>query len=277
MADPCSLTVVIPTFSDSRHVTRIPIMRRLFISLKNQIDKDFRVVACDNASFDDTEKLFREYFPDQKFVRYDTPNHRSGCRNRATKEVETTHAIFIDCDMITYPTYVRNFKALIRKHPMSIGIGNGTAYWDKLRLGGEFIATDGGVERIDYDDLERTVVLSECWLGGPHPSEIRARNEKLFDYRDHTGKEFWSGSFYIPIDLYRKVGGFDEEFRGWGHEDSMFGHVIHHHGVTRFIVNNVLCIHQNHRPIHADPIHWRDCASASENLKILQRKIKAFD
>jgi GT2 family glycosyltransferase len=276
MADP-TLTLIIPTFSDSRHVTRIPIIRRLFISLKNQINSDFKVVVCDNASYDDTESLFREFFPDQKFVRYDVPNHRSGCRNRAAREVETSHAIFLDCDMITYPTYIRNFKIFIQRHPEAIGIGNGTAYWDKLRLGTELISVVDGVEKIDYDEIESTVILSECWLGGPHQSELRFRNEKAFDYRGHTGKEFWSGNFCIPIELYRKVGGFDEEFRGWGHEDSMFGHVIHHHKANRFILNNVLCIHQMHRPVEADPIHWRDCASATENLKILNRKIKDFE
>lgn len=271
------ITIVVPTFSDSRKaVTRIPLQRRLWISLKEQVDKDFSVVAVDNCSYDDTEGMFRRYFPDGKFVQHKTPDHRSGARNLGIRSCETSHFICLDCDLLAYPTFIGNVREFIRMNPVSIGFGNCLTYWNDLFLGDEFIVINDGAETLDIDGLERAVKFSPLRSGEVLSRSARLVNELKTEPTPYDSIEFWTPVFAAPKELFLSIGGFDEEFVGYGYEDVHLGYVAYNRRASRFLLNNVMCIHQNHRPPGGDEIHLTDCRNADKNRIILDRKVRAL-
>lgn len=272
-----SITVVVPTFSDSRKsITRIPLQRRLWISLRNQTDRDFSVVAVDNASHDDTEGLFREYFPGGCFVRHDTPNHRAGARNTGAKVSNTSHIIFMDCDLLAYENFIENFREFIDRHPWTIGIGRAANYWRDLHLSREFIKIEEGKESIDFNAYEASVSFDWGRLGMPPAPSVRSLNYRPLMCEPNSVDFFMSTVFCISRDLYFSIGGFDESFIGWGHEDTYFGHIAKYKGEQWMTLNNVVCIHQNHRPEVPDQTHWDDCGSEQRNAILLRQKLSSI-
>lgn len=75
------LSIVVPLFSDSRtYVNRIPLQRKQWVALKNQLDPDFELVLVDNTSHDDVLGLAKEYFPGAVTLRHEKPKNTIGAR-----------------------------------------------------------------------------------------------------------------------------------------------------------------------------------------------------
>jgi glycosyltransferase involved in cell wall biosynthesis len=111
------ITVVLTTFSDSRrYVNRLPLIKRCLISLKNQIDTNFKIVCADNNSYDDVKTLFLTYFPNDLFVVCDKAKNRSATRNKGTYYSDTPYIIFLDSDCVVYPTFIQNYKTYINNN-----------------------------------------------------------------------------------------------------------------------------------------------------------------
>ena len=280
-----TVTVVVPMFSDSRrYVNRLPLMRRLWISLKNQLDQDFTLIAVDNCSHDDSVGLFREYFPNWTggkslkpvLASHPVPNHRSGSRNLGARMAQSSHLVFMDCDLIAYPNLISNYKGFIRKHPNAIGLGFYYPYWDVVHLGREFIINRNGREMIDYTTMEKSIKIRAACLSDGDRVTLIDRNRKPYDCKRYQERELFSGNFCIPRDIYFKIGGFDEEFRGYGHEDTMFGLVAKANSIEKYILSNVSCIHQNHRL--PDDNSWRDNgAECLRNEVLMRKKLKSLE
>lgn len=269
-----TLSVVVPTFSNSRvAVSRIPLMRRLWISLLSQTDQCFEVVAVDNCSYDDTKGLFREYFPLGKFVTHDIPDHRAGARNSGAKASLGSHILFLDCDLIPYPHFIRNVRAFMASNPDDIAMALAMPYWKSLHLGREFISYEWGKEAIDYGLLEASVELANDWWGRNHSGNMMNLDASEIPPREHQAPEFWSTAFCVPRNVFFRLGGFDEDFHGWGHEDTMFGAVARAAGTRMYVLDNAIAIHQNHRPEEKDVTHFKDCANEEKNLDLFKKKM----
>ena len=61
----------------------------------------------------------------------------------------------------------------------------------------------------------------------------------------------WSGSFALRAELFNAVGGFDESFSGWGHEDMEFAHRLAEHQIRIDFSLDAWSENQVH------PQHWR--------------------
>lgn len=274
-----SIAVIVPMFSDSsRYVTRLPLMRRLWIGLRTQTDQDFEVVAVDNCSYDDTKKLFLEQFSQGSSARWvltthGTPNHRSGARNRGARLASASHLIFLDCDLIPYPNLIANYRTFMRVHPDAVGQGFYYPYWDIVHLGEEFIVDSPAGRQIDYADLEKTVTLGQASLSDGRRISLAVRNAPFYACRLHAGRELFSGNFCIPKDLHLELGGFDEDFTDYGHEDTMLGMVLLKNKVEKYLVDNACCIHQNHRL--SEDLSWKnDDVGAKKNRALLDSKLE---
>jgi hypothetical protein len=57
---------------------------------------------------------------------------------------------------------------------------------------------------------------------------------------------FWSLAFAIKASLFKKLGGFDERFKGYGAEDTDFGFRAHATGVELLFLGGVGAFHQYH-------------------------------
>lgn len=92
-------------------------------------------------------------------------------------------------------------------------------------------------------------------LGRPHPARpVPPETGELAD-GDHT--LFWSVSFAVRASLWRELGGFCEQYVGYGAEDTDFGQVAASRGVALTWVGGAWAYHQHH-PSHDPPVQHLD-------------------
>jgi N-acetylglucosaminyl-diphospho-decaprenol L-rhamnosyltransferase len=88
-------------------------------------------------------------------------------------------------------------------------------------------------------DLDR---LGE--LAHPHPARPRPAEGQTL--RDGDPRLFWSLSFAVRPDVWRSIGGFCEQYRGYGGEDTDFGQLAAAAGVRLDWTGGALAYHQFH-------------------------------
>jgi GT2 family glycosyltransferase len=101
-------------------------------------------------------------------------------------------------------------------------------------------------------------------LGRPHPARpVPARDELIKD-GDH--RLFWSLSFAVTGDAWHRIGGFGEEYTGYGGEDTDFGQRARQAGIPLWWVGGAPAYHQHH-PTTSPPV---------EHLEDILRNAKIF-
>lgn len=86
-------------------------------------------------------------------------------------------------------------------------------------------------------------------LGHPHPARPVPPETGILTGGDHT--LFWSLSFAVHANLWRELGGFCEQYAGYGGEDTDFGQLAAGRGVALTWVGGAWAYHQYHPS--ADP------------------------
>jgi GT2 family glycosyltransferase len=81
-------------------------------------------------------------------------------------------------------------------------------------------------------------------LARPHPARpVPAEGEVL---QNDQPDLFWSLSFALTAQTWRRVGGFCEDYRGYGGEDTDFGQLLLRAGVPSWWVGGAWAYHQHH-------------------------------
>jgi GT2 family glycosyltransferase len=88
-------------------------------------------------------------------------------------------------------------------------------------------------------------------LAEPHPGRPAPDRGAVATSRDHT--LFWSLSFALTAELWNDIGGFHEEYLGYGGEDTDFGQLARARGVDLAWIGSARSYHQFH-PIGDPPV-----------------------
>jgi GT2 family glycosyltransferase len=89
----------------------------------------------------------------------------------------------------------------------------------------------------------------------PHPARPAPGDDDVVASTDH--ELFWSLSFALTSSTWRAVGGFCEQYRGYGAEDTDFGQTARHAGVPMRWVGGAHAYHQFH-PVSNPPVEHVD-------------------
>ena len=139
---------------------------------------------------------WQHYFPDFELVRgepaYNQPFNRSQAINKAFKDSHGTHIIVADLDTIFCPEDIDQSFTLIE----------GGALWGYAFRG--------------YFNL--TQEFTESLLEKPPSEKVALQDARFQDW----GFENVSGMIVMTRQAFREIGGFDEDFKGWGWEDFAF-------------------------------------------------------
>jgi GT2 family glycosyltransferase len=81
-------------------------------------------------------------------------------------------------------------------------------------------------------------------LADPHPARPSPRDDEVL--RDGDPRLFWSLSFAVRPDVWTAIGGFCEEYRGYGGEDTDFGQLAAAAGVRLDWIGGATAYHQYH-------------------------------
>jgi glycosyltransferase involved in cell wall biosynthesis len=176
----------------------------------HQSVRDFELIIADDGSKKDTKEVIDKYkriadFPIKHIWQEDKGYRRAKILNEAVKNSSGDLLIFSDGDCIPYENLVK-------------------AYLDHCR-GNCFMV--GGVLMISQDDTQ-TLLDTDCSIRDlsaikrPLPLKLRWKHTKnifyiFFKYRK---ARIFGLNFAVDRNSYYEVNGFDENFEGWGQEDS---------------------------------------------------------
>ncbi|SCE66206.1 glycosyltransferase family 2 protein [Micromonospora chokoriensis] len=227
-------SVIVPTFNSSVLLDRC---LRTFRAQILAVSDSLEVLVVDDGSTDSTaETVQRHVSADSRFRYLHLPrsatSSRSAARNRGAEEATGEILIFVDGDQLVPPTFVdrhlRHYRVISAK---KAAIG----FRKYLRFPGAFN------DRFVEDG-------SEEFLGGIIKSDIRL---DLLSRLSGTGgglKTSWHLFFTCNVSVpsvdYKRVGGFNEEFRGWGLEDSELGYRLERSGTQLVFDEESFAYHQ---------------------------------
>ncbi len=133
--------------------------------------------------------------------------------------------IFLDVDCIPGSLLVQRYRHLIATEPDPSLLCGPVAYLPP--------PPDGGYQLPALPD--------SSW---PHPSRPVPPEAGTIPGGDHT--LFWSLSFAVHVELWRKLGGFCEQYTGYGGEDTDFGQLAASHQVDLTWAGGAWAYHQHH-------------------------------
>ncbi len=159
----------------------------------------------------------------------------AAARNRAAREARSPHLLFLDVDCIPLGGLVgmlddalTSEDALICAEVRYLGPGDAAPGWTEASL---------------------------LAAGRPHP--VRAFPAAGLRTEPHPGL-FWSLAFGIRRDRFEALGGFDEDFHGYGAEDTDFGYRAAAAGLPLRFLGGAIACHQHHGAVDPPLQHFHD-------------------
>jgi len=171
-------------------------------ALKNQSLKSFEVIVINDGEDQNTARIVSYFEKDLKISYFSRPNDKcvSRSRNLGCQKSLVDNLVFIDSDILLNSRALANYQKILTEN-------------DRISVWGKIVEKKENNELIDD---ERLVFKNE---------EIRNYLEKpgldhLFWFKPYF--QSWGGNFGINKKTYLEIGGFNESFIGWGHEDVEF-------------------------------------------------------
>jgi GT2 family glycosyltransferase len=171
----------------------------------------------------------------------------AAARNAAAKAATGERLVFLDVDCIPAPGLIEDYAAHL-------------ADLDGLLMGEVLYLPAGATAPPWSDDHFARVAQKHSDRRGPPSHGI----ELCEDYRC-----FWSLNFAIRTATFRRMGGFDERYRGYGGEDTDYAKGLTLQQVPLAWVTGARAYHQHH-PHHMPPIHHLQ--SVVRNAELFEAK-----
>ena len=201
------LSILIPTFN--YNITGL--VADLYQQAKDTY-VDFEIIVMEDGStlYVEENKSINDFKFCSHIVLKDNIG-RSAIRNKLADEARYDHLLFMDCDAeVCSPHYVEKYMSFCKEECVVIG---GTAYNENENDPRYSLRLAYGRQREARSALERS--------------------------NEHTYHNFATFNFLISKSLFQKVR-FDESIRGYGHEDTLFGHQLHEYGIRFLQIDNPL-------------------------------------
>lgn len=141
--------------------------------------------------------------------------------------------VFLDVDCVPGPTLVDAYARRAQDGALLCGT---VTYLPPAPSGGYRL-----------DELDR--------MASPHPGRPAPADGEVV--RGGDPNLFWSLSFALTADTWRRIGGFCEDYTGYGGEDTDFAAAAAHRGVDVWWVGGAPAYHQYH-PTHRPPVQHID-------------------
>ncbi len=169
----------------------------------------------------------------------------AAARNAGWAAAEADITIFLDVDCIAHPTLVSSYRRLVDDR---VGVHAGPVGYL-------------GPEAPRCIDTHRLARYARYQPGRPTPTTEL--------HRANRPELFWSLSFAVDRRSWCRIGGFDEEYVGYGGEDTDFSRRAGVHGIDIWFSGSARAFHQYH-PVSNPPVeHVRAiCINATRFRRI---------
>lgn len=246
------LSILIPTYNHN--------ITRLVADLHQQALEtyvDFEIIVMEDGSTLHVEE--NKEIKNLEFCRHivlDTNIGRSAMRNKLADEAKYDHLLFMDCDAEVCSTnFVAKYITFCKEECVVIG---GTAYdpheknpYYSLRLAyGQRREARTALERSKLEQNHSKKYISQS--SSPQGEGLGVRSN------------FSTFNFLISKSIFNRVR-FDENIRGYGHEDMLFGHQLHQLGYKFIQIENPLI----HKGLDDNKTFLLKTEEATRNLFLL--------
>lgn len=202
----------------------------------------YEVVVVDDGSGDDTvsyiKGINRNYHLKYLYLERDDASCRARARNQGWKNAAGEIVIFIDADILVKADFLRELDRCYALNPDLLVIGL------RLML----------PEPVDVTKIRDQSVFDEYRFDRERFSMLEARHFAFerFGYNAailyHPWLFVYSSNMAVPRRRLEEMGGFDENFKGWGLEDNELGYRLYQSGVKIVINSRLEVLHQFHGP-----------------------------
>lgn len=223
------VSVVIPTYN------RCDLLGKTLSQFTRQrmpVD-EFEIIVADDGSSDDTKAVTESFSGrlQMKYTYQEDLGFRAGtARNSGARLAAAPVLVFADTGTMAGPDFLRHHLAAHGEGDTSGHTVLGYAYGWNPALPAPL---PGLVDALSTLPAEEVV---ERFKGNPDFRDYRHAylEEEDFDLSRHLlpWPMLLSLNFSVPTADYWAVGGFDEEFRGWGFEDLELGHRLFRRGLS---------------------------------------------
>ena len=241
--DSIQASIIIPTLN------KLSRLRLVLKSLESQITKQIEVIivfdGCDPSVIEEFHQLNFSFTPIE--VICPTNVGRSSARNRGIEVAHGKIVIFLDDDRITCPNFVQaHLNAHKHRHVAVLGY-RPDVYLTDEQINDYFTHYE---DCIDICNKNSYTVSSHKYLSKPFP-----------------WLTFFTGNVSVRRDDLLKVGCFDENFKGWGHEDIDLGIRLHNKRIPVIYALEATNYHMMHASNFSD-----NRKSSLRNIKYMKKK-----
>jgi glycosyltransferase involved in cell wall biosynthesis len=196
---------------------------------------DFEIIVMeDGSSLYVEENKKANDFEFCRHIVFEKNIGRSAIRNKLADEAKYDHLLFIDCDAeVCSPNFISKYITFCREECVVIG---GTAY------------------NPDEKDPHYSLRLKYGRVREARTASERGKNN------------FATFNFLISRSIFNRVR-FDENIRGYGHEDMLFGHQLHHLNYQFIQIENPLI----HKGLDNNTNFLLKTENGTHNLYLLYR------
>ena len=182
-----------------------------------------------------------------RLVRVDgEPMPLATARNRAAETAQGDVLAFLDVDCIPDPEFVKRAAEADAFDENGVFLPE-VRYLPANRDG--WRQSDG---LPDYLRLHET--------GVRHPSKRPVADESFLPIADFG--ELWGLAFIMSARTWRAAGGMDEDYIGYGAEETDLGQRLKHSGAKLYWIGGTVCFHQHHH-VHKPPLQHFDTIVAN--------------
>jgi len=226
-----NIKIAVLTVVSGRRIALMNLIRGL--SLNTTLPDELIIVHMN----EDTYSLPPSPFPIRAISHYDHAKlPLAGARNCALAESSVEHCIFLDVDCIPAPNLIQIYADAFNRE-------------DQLWSGQVRYLTPDFSPELDAADLEVKSITDP----------VRGKLETL------PYELFWSLNFACTKTVFRKIGGFDESYKGYGAEDTDFAFMAKAQGIPLELIN-AMAYHQPHASYDPPLNHLEDIVNNAQTF-----------
>ncbi len=229
------LSVLVPVYNFD--------IRDLVKTLSNQADKSkipFEIIVIDDASEIKFRRINKGIASYKGVIYSEEPENigRSKIRNKLAELAKFENLLFLDCDSaVISDNFIINYIHNADKAPVIYG---GTIYHSQ-------------------DNLQPNLMLH--WLHG-----VKREQTLAIERNSQPNRSFKTNNFFIKKEILKKVF-FNENIKGYGHEDTLFGYELDKKDILIYHIDNPVV----HLGLESSEEFLRKTREGIKNLKRIMK------
>lgn len=193
----------------------------VLLSVENQTEKPDEILIADDGSTEETKLLIEDFkkklfVPIRHFWHEDKGFRKAIILNKAIAAAKGDYIIQVDGDCIMHKDFVRDHKALAQANVYLFG--------SRVNIEEQFLPKLFASQKIKFNFFDQDIKKRTRNLRIPVLSSLYKTTDEISGKMRGCNVSFWKKDVVA-------VNGYNEEFKGWGREDSELILRMMHNGV----------------------------------------------